>query len=97
MLGLFSHAVKILEHDARIFADFIHDTRRAVSLAAKSLTLGFQSSHATIGYDTSSKKLSWASMWRQMKKFVGGTKCGRTIECWTIKNRDLLSVHSEGY
>ena len=49
MLGLLSHTDKILEHDARIFADFIHATRRAVSQTAKSLTLGFQSSHATIG------------------------------------------------
>ena len=41
MLGLFSHADKILEHDARGFADFIYATRRAVSRAAKSLTLDF--------------------------------------------------------
>ena len=41
MLGLFSHADKILEHDARVFADFIYATRRAVSQAAKSLTLDF--------------------------------------------------------
>ena len=38
---LVSHADKILEHDARVFADFIYATRRAVSQAAKSLTLDF--------------------------------------------------------